>query len=134
MRLTDIWILSKRMKAEIKAIYSLDIDDLQRYIAPKEDNFSFHLRVIAGPQFEPGEESFDLTVCTPKWLLENHGKDDVIIGRHYLIVMEYSFDRIVKAIRDFCDRCVGNTWTEVAEKLGRLGYWEFEDYRPNITP
>jgi hypothetical protein len=21
------------------------------------------------------------------------------------------------------------TWSEVGERLGRLGYWEFEDYR-----
>ncbi|WP_371302643.1 Imm8 family immunity protein [Nocardioides sp.] len=22
------------------------------------------------------------------------------------------------------------TWGEIGERLGRLGYWEFEDYRP----
>jgi len=122
------------MKAEIKAIYSLDIDDLERYVPSQRDSFSFHLRIIAGPQYESGEESFDLTVCTPKWLLENLHADEVIIGRHYLIVMYYDYERILKTVKNYCDECVGNTWTEVAEKLGRLGHWEFEDYRDGIEP
>lgn len=117
------------MKAEIRHIYSFDIDDLRHYSPPNPESFCFHLRIIAGPQSEEGEESFDLTVCTPKWLIDNHHKDDVIIGRHHLIVMEYNFERILKTIYDFCESCDGATWRDVAEKLGRLGLWEFEDYR-----
>jgi hypothetical protein len=29
---------------------------------------------------------------------------------------------------------MGNSWREVAEKVGRLGYWEFEDYKPYEKP
>lgn len=122
------------MKPEIKAIYSFDIEDLETYKPPDATSFAFHLRLIAGPQSEPGEESFDLRVCTPNWLLENHAREDVIIGRHLLIVMEYDYQRILKTITKFLETCTGNTWTEVAEKLGRLGYWEFEDYTENPTP
>ena len=117
------------MKAEIKSIYSLEIDDLPNYIPSDPEAFSFQLRLIAGPESEPGEESFDIQVCTPKWLLENHRREDIIIGRHYLIVMEYNYERILRFINKFLLRCEGSTWTEVAEKLGRLGFWEFEDYR-----
>lgn len=117
------------MKAKIKSIYSLDIDDLPNYKPFDPENFHFLLRVIACPESEEGEESFDIQVCTPKWLLENHKPEDVIIGRHYLIVMEYNYDRIIQTINSFCSQCEGSTWEEVAHKLGRLGYWEFEDYR-----
>lgn len=116
------------MKAEIKSIYSFDIDDLERYSPEREESFSFHLRLVAGPQSTPGEESFDLTFCTPHWFLDNCGKDDVVIGRHYLIVMEYNYQRVLKRLTDFCRTCVGSNWTEVAQKLGRVGHWEFEDY------
>lgn len=117
------------MRAEIKSLYSLDIDDLSKYNPSDPESFYFLLRLIAGPESEVGEESFDIQVCTPKWLLENHKVEEIIIGRHYLIVMEYNYDRLFRFISKFCSSCEGDTWTEVAEKLSRLGYWEFEDYR-----
>lgn len=117
------------MKAKIKNIYSLDIDDLQNYTPFDPENFHLLLRVIACPESEEGEESFDIQICTPQWLLESHKPEDVIIGRHYLIVMEYNYDRIINTIKSFASECNAATWEEVAEKLGRLGKWEFEDYQ-----
>ena len=119
------------MNAEIKHIYSLDIDDLQRYSPDEPDCFGFNLRLIAGPKGQPGEESFDIQVCTPQWLLRNFSREEVIIGRHFLIVFEYNFSHIRRKIEEFCERCTGNTWDDVASKLSRLGYWEFEDYKIN---
>src|SRR5262245_20876273 len=98
------------------------------YLPEEVDCFFLQVRVIVGPQSQPGEESFDVRVCTPKWLLKQHGKEDVIVGRHLLIVFQYDFDRIRAAIVNFCESCTGESWREVAEKVGRLGYWEFEDY------
>lgn len=117
------------MKAEIKSLYSLDIDDLPNYSPSDPECFNFLLRLIAGPESEPGEESFDIQVCTPKWLFEHHRREDIIMGRHYLIVMEYNYEKLVQFISEYCSRCEGSTWAEVAETLGRLGHWEFEDYR-----
>ncbi|MCW5971452.1 MAG: immunity 8 family protein [Blastocatellales bacterium] len=117
------------MKAEIKSMYSPDIDDLSNYSPPDTENFCFLLQLIAGPASEKGEESFDILVCTPRWLLENLKQEDVLIGRHYLIVKEYDFNRISHKIHKFVARCEGSNWDEVASKLSRLGHWEFEDYR-----
>jgi hypothetical protein len=117
------------MKAVIRRLYSPDVDDLSNYIPSDPESFSFLLQMVAGPECEEGEESFDIQVCTPKWMLENYKQDEIIIGRHYLIVMEYNYDRILQRIRSFCSRCEGSTWEEVAEKLNRLGHWEFEDYQ-----
>lgn len=117
------------MRAEVKQLYSLDVDDLTAYSPEENDLFSFNLRIIVGPQGQPGEESFDVQVCTPKWFLRQFAREEVIIGRHFLIVFEYDFNRIRKTIETFCEKCTGETWTEVAEKVGRLGHWEFEDYR-----
>src|SRR5262245_5362265 len=117
------------MKAEIKKLHTPDIDDLSKYSPYDPENFHFLLQLIAGPEGEKGEESFEILICTPKWLLDNHRKEDVIIGRHYLIMMEYNYKRMLQAINTFCHRCEGSTWKEVAEKLGRLGHWEFEDYQ-----
>jgi immunity protein 8 of polymorphic toxin system len=117
------------VNAEIKRIYSLDIDDLEVYSPDELDCFGFNLRLIAGPKGQPGEESFDIQVCTPQWLLRHYRHEEVIIGRHFLIVFEYSFPRLKAKIEKFSERCTGDSWNEVASKLSRIGYWEFEDYQ-----
>ncbi|MCG3157310.1 MAG: hypothetical protein DKINENOH_03942 [bacterium] len=120
------------MRAEIKKIYSPDID-LATFRPQDPESFSFLLRIIAGPEGEEGEESFDVEICTPKWLLETYAQEEVVIGRHHLIVFEYNLERIIQTIKSFCASCFGETWKEVAEKLSRLGQWEFEDYRDPIS-
>jgi hypothetical protein len=116
------------MRAEIKRIYSPDIGDLAFFKPQDPESFSFLLRIIAGPEGEEGEESFDVEVCTPRWLLETYQRDEVVIGRHHLIVFEYNWERITQTVTSFCASCFGETWKEAAEKLGRIGKWEFEDY------
>lgn len=41
----------------------------------------------------------------------------------------YDYNRIEEYLRERVSECEGLSWDEVGGKLGRLGYWEFEDYR-----
>ncbi|PYD84440.1 hypothetical protein DNF23_54535, partial [Pseudomonas syringae pv. pisi] len=47
---------------------------------------------------------------------------------HYLIVREYNYQKIVRAIEKFLLDCSGTNWSEVSKKVSRLGFWEFEAY------
>jgi len=116
------------MKAELKSWYCPDIDDLSIYSPECSDNFNFLFRAIVGPMDSESRESFDIQVCTPKWFLSNMKVDEIIIGRHFLIVREYNYDRIVTKLKKLIESCHGKTWDEIAEKVGRIGFWEFEDY------
>ncbi len=118
------------MKPEIKYVHSPDIDDLENYHPPVADEFSFLLQIIAGPEKEAGEESFDLIVCSPKSLSKSLGNGKILSGRHHLIMNTYNYERLMSFIREECERCSGNDWNEVATKLARFGQWEFEDYVP----
>lgn len=116
------------MNAELKRLHSPDIYDLESYQPDNPGMFGFLLQAMVGPEGKDIEESFDIEVCTPRWLEEAYGIDEVVIGRHHLIVREYNYQRIVAAIKDFLRDCSGGNWNEVAEKVSRLGKWEFEDY------
>ena len=116
------------MKASIRRLHSPDVTDLVGYRPTDSDGFGFLLQVMIGPEGGEGEESFDVTVCSPNWLLARHNKEDVVIGRHHLIMFEYDYLRLKRTIEEFCKSCEGATWKELALKLGRLGKWEFEDY------
>ena len=117
------------MRGQLKRLHSPDIDNLVSGIPRGSDDFGFLLQVMAGPKGQEGEESFDVFVCTPAWLEKNRSQTDLIVGRHYLIVFEYDYERLFGFINTYCSQCSGETWQEVAQQLGRLGKWEFEDYK-----
>jgi hypothetical protein len=53
-------------------------------------------------------------------------------GRHFLFVNNFNYSALESYVRDFCYSCEGASWHAVAEKVGRLGKWEFEDYVPRL--
>jgi Immunity protein 8 len=118
------------MEAALKGLSSSDIFDVEHYQPKEPDNFGFVLRVLVGPMGRPGEESFDITVCTPKWLAAQHDDSEVILGLHKLIVFAYDYSRLRRFIEKYLMHCSGDTWGEVARKVSLLGHWEFENYRP----
>jgi hypothetical protein len=116
------------MQAELKRLHSPDIENLKAYTPQEKENFSFLLQLMVGPRGDAGAESFDVVVCTPDWLKQRHGMSDIVIGRHFLIVFQYDYERLFHFLQECCARCTGDTWQEIAENLDRVGRWEFEDY------
>jgi hypothetical protein len=114
----------------LKRLHSPDIPDLDSFTPEDPTCFAFLLQAMFGPEHAGGEESFDIVVCTPLWLAQEVDRKRVIEGRHHLIVSGYDLARIRGFLADYAKGCAGNTWQEVANKLSRLGKWEFEDYRP----
>lgn len=118
------------MRAVLK---SLDLEPDPSTLSGDPAEFSLLARMIVGPSDTPGEESFDLTVCTPELLATACQRVGGIYNqRHHLAVNFEDFD--AHALRAWLEAGVqevqAESWTEIGERLGRLGYWEFEDYRP----
>jgi hypothetical protein len=118
------------MRAELRRLHSPDVLDLVRYAPKTGEDFGFLLQILVGPSGGEGEESFDIMVCTLGWLKQTHEPSDIVIGRHYLFVFEYDYGRLNGYLEQYCANCSGESWLDVAQQLGRLGKWEFEDYRP----
>lgn len=118
------------MRAVLK---SLDLDPDPSTLSGDPAEFSLLARMIVGSPNTPGEESFDVTVCTPEWLAEACRQVGGIYNpRHHVVVNLDEFDK--RALHAWLSARVqeveAESWSEVGERLGRLGYWEFEDYRP----
>jgi len=83
-----------------------------------------------GPAGSEGEESFDILVCTPKWLNGEVERKGIVDGRHHLIVSRFDLAQIRALLEQYATASAANTWKQAAFKLSRLGKWEFEDYDP----
>lgn len=115
--------------AQVKGIYTTDMDKLEDNPPDDPESFSMVVRVMVGPRGEPGEESLDIKVCTPKWLEEYVLRERFLFTRHRLFVERFDVEQIVTVITRFVERCNGESWQEVGIKLSSLGEWEFEDYK-----
>jgi hypothetical protein len=117
------------MRATVRYLHSPDVD-LDHFVPDDPEDVGVLIQVLAGPVDGPGEESFDIMVCTPNWLkswVRSHGPT---IGRHYLIVERFEFLRIREYIISVIEAAEGATWQELGLRIGRIGKWEFEDYQP----
>jgi hypothetical protein len=111
---------------------SLSLDPDSSTLSDDPSEFVLLARMIVGSPDTPGEESFDVTVCSPEWLAKTCREvGGIYNARHHLVVSFDGFD--VRALRAWLTARVrdveADTWSEVGERLGRLGRWEFEDYR-----
>ena len=120
------------MRAELKSLFSADADPLDAF-APT-GSFGISVMAMIGPAGQQGNESFEFMLCTPEWFAANM-RENIRMGRHYLFVRDFSFKQLDQFVREYCESCgEAPTWNTLAEKLARLGKWEFEDYVPYRAP
>jgi hypothetical protein len=108
------------VKAELKRLHSPDVLDLPNW-TPESEDFAILIQVMAAPEGTPGEEAFDLTLCTPGWISDALATEKVMMGRHLLVMPGFDYDQLLGYIADYVTSCEGETWIDVAEKRGRLG-------------
>jgi len=113
----------------MRRLHSPDVEDIRTWTPPVQEDFGLLLQVFVAPTGSDGEESFDVVVCTHKWFAEQTARKPFTLGRHYLFVLGYDYAQLVDFIRRYVERPAAATWPELATIIGRLGRWEFEDYR-----
>jgi hypothetical protein len=115
------------VRAEVR---SLHLEPDPRTLPEDPAQFSFLARLSVGPQGEPGEEMFDVQVCSPEWLACRCETEGFIGGRHTVVttVAGYSEEGLFAFLARRVEQVSGETWQEMAAKVARLGHWEFEDY------
>ena len=117
------------MRASVRRLDSPEVD-LDAFEPDDPANVGILVQIIVGPADAPGEESFDVLVCTPRWLDGWVREEGPLIGRHHLIVESYDAPRIKLYLTSAVEAEGATTWRELTQRIGRLGRWEFEDYQP----
>ena len=84
------------------------------------------LQASIGPKGAEGEELFEFQVVTPSFL----AKEGLPRwGRGLLIVEQFSWETVDRALERLLARAQRNTWAEVAVVLNHELHWEFDNYQ-----
>jgi hypothetical protein len=122
----------KMISAQVKGIFSWEMDDLERHVPEDLHKFCVLVRAMVGPRGTEGEESFDIEVCTPEWLKEQVEREGFVLGARHLFVKTYDPVQIRTVISKLIERYSGDSWSAVAQKISRIAIWEFEDCKPDL--
>lgn len=116
------------MKAVVKGIYSTDLDlATYRPIDPFDDGQ--WVRLMIGPEGNDGEESFDVLVCTPRWLVREISRDKMQLVRHTLLMEKFDLARALERLHHEVESASGESWQKLLLSLVQIGRWEFDNYR-----
>jgi hypothetical protein len=118
------------MRAQVSSVMTIDHGSLAAVQFDDPTDAAQWVRVIAGPDNGPGEESFDLFVCTPRWLQKKVQDDGPVIGIHHVIAGRWVADQVEAFVRSMIESEIAEDWAHLGDRIGRLAHWEFDSYRP----
>lgn len=115
------------LRVVVKSIYVGDNIPLKSFCPDSKDCFGVWVSVQIGPDIEEKIFVYQILVCTPSWIAKEYQSHGAVWGRHMLIVFEYDQKHIQGEIEKYVARCTGKSFWEIAQKIARVGAWEFED-------
>jgi hypothetical protein len=115
------------MRAAVRSFVSPDAD-LEAFSPEDPDDFTVLVQVIVGPEGAEGEESLEFIVTTPDALARKIDTEGPVFGRGLVVVRSTDMSGILKAIEKAIVRVEAPDWSAVANRLIRLGFYEFEDF------
>ena len=117
------------MRATLKSYDSDEVEDFRTYYPEDPLLFGFSLNLAIGPVDQPGADNFEIMVVTSEFLRTQYPGDKCYLLRHYLLVKEYDFASILALLTKYVNSLEAQTWDQLAQKIGQVARWEFEDYR-----
>lgn len=121
------------MRCELRRLHSPDVRDLECFRPEDQTYFGLLIQAMIGPEGGPGEEAFDFILCSPTWLRDHLGNDGARWCHGILVTQQYDYTTLYQAVQKLCRQTDGESWDEIANRLGHFTNWEFDSYRPKPT-
>ncbi|HXE06998.1 MAG TPA: Imm8 family immunity protein [Acidobacteriaceae bacterium] len=108
---------------------TIEHEPLESFRPVDARDFAVSLTILIGPESQPGEELFYLSICTAEWLRNQCEKHGYFFTGRRLVMDHWDFDLIKQFLDKRISTLVAESWEDLATMITRIAYWEFEDYR-----
>ena|SRR5690349_9237770 len=117
------------MKAHVNSKVCVDVPEVWNWVPNDPTDVYYYMELTIGTGGKAAD-LFGLTVSTPEALSKRMRTlgQQIVSGRHHLILLDYSWDKVLQFVDDVIDKSQGKNWEEIALRLARHFQWEFEDY------
>lgn len=122
------------MKAFLDGIFSIDLPNGPPQLPEDPSNCWIVVQADIGVIGGSGADTFTFNVCTLKKLQHILNQEEYQLGRHLVLVEEFDWEVIERAIKNLLAPLQADDWESLATKIGRFGEWEFEDYVECVEP
>jgi hypothetical protein len=103
-----------------------------RTLPADAESFMFGAQLLVGPASGPGEESFDLTVCSPEWPAQQCRSGEPVNGLHHIIVGWDTYDE--RVLRQWLEARVQATEAESWDGIGRAASLSWQVGVRRVSP
>lgn len=116
------------IRPRIVDYHSPDVETVWHWVPDHPGSVYYLLQIEIARQDEDHGQWFQTVVTTPEALKRRAAQAPVISGRGLTIAADYSWPAIEQNLEAIVSECIGDQWSDVAEKLNRYFWWEFEDH------
>src|SRR6266487_3639063 len=102
------------------AIDATDESRLENYKPDSPDDFSYLLTIDICALDGGGVATFDVQVCTPKWLARRVEEEPIINGLHVIVVQKHDAQSLRSFIENYVNSLSGGTWSDIVDKMEYL--------------
>lgn len=119
------------MRAELKTLYSSSLPSGETELPVERQDFWVIMKADIGTVGAEGADCFTFYVTSPNFLSKSIAHDECQIGRGLLILNEFDWDQVERAVTTICAQAEGDTWEQIAAYLSRYFHYEFEGLSPD---
>lgn len=127
------------MRGELKMLTIWEeTDENGVYIPDDPEYFGATLQAFIGCEGDSRGDSFDVMVCSPRWLVDNFNYPNLAerwyetpnlhFGRRLILMERWDYAELWSCIQSMCVDFEGPDWDTVANRIGRWLPWEFQHH------
>lgn len=110
------------MKAVIVSYDCTDHDPINKWVPQDPLNVDFWMNFTIGPDKTAGD-NFQVRVITQK------NVSAIKNIEHHIVLASYSWPSVMESVEFILENNQGHDWSEIANKLSKVMYWEFDNYQ-----